>query len=151
MKKEWLILIVWCLTPLLAIFQTISLRPVLVVEETGVPGKNHGQATGKLYHLRLRVKCTLFCKLQSWVRTHGVLMIGLYELLVIHLLNSLSHPGPLMKKKDQRTCRYKYLFLRGTVLILENKSALIPQKSSLKLISSRCSSFFYLQHICYVW
>jgi hypothetical protein len=33
----------------------ISWRPVVVVEEAGVPGKNHrhGQATGKLYHLRL--------------------------------------------------------------------------------------------------
>jgi hypothetical protein len=41
----------------------------------------HGQATGKLYHLRLRVKCTLFCNLQSWARTHAVLVIGLYELL----------------------------------------------------------------------
>jgi hypothetical protein len=40
-----------------------------------------GQATGKLYHLWLRVKCTLFCNLQSWVRTHAVLVIGLYELL----------------------------------------------------------------------
>jgi hypothetical protein len=38
-------------------------------------------ATGKLYHLRLRVECTLFCNLQSWVRTHAVLVIGLYELL----------------------------------------------------------------------
>jgi len=40
----------------------LSWRPVLVVEEAGVPGKNtdHGQATGKLYHLRLRVECTLF-------------------------------------------------------------------------------------------
>jgi len=37
----------------------ISWRPVLVVEEAGVPGENHGQATGKLYHLRLRVECTL--------------------------------------------------------------------------------------------
>jgi hypothetical protein len=33
-----------------------------VVEEAGVPGENtdHGQATGKLYHLRMRVECTLF-------------------------------------------------------------------------------------------
>jgi hypothetical protein len=31
---------------------------------------DHGQATGKLYHLRLRVECT-----------HAVLVIGLYELL----------------------------------------------------------------------
>jgi hypothetical protein len=36
---------------------------------------DHGQATGKLYHLRLRVKCTLFCNL------HAILVIGLYELL----------------------------------------------------------------------
>ena len=35
-----------------------SWRTVLVVEEAGVP--DHGQATGKLYHLRLRVEYTLF-------------------------------------------------------------------------------------------
>ena len=40
----------------------ISWRPVLVVEEAGVPEKttDHGQATGKLYHLWLRVECTHF-------------------------------------------------------------------------------------------
>jgi hypothetical protein len=42
----------------------ISWRPVLVLEEAGVPGENHrpwsGQAIGKLYHLRLRVECSLF-------------------------------------------------------------------------------------------
>jgi len=44
-----------------ATFSNISWRPVLVVEEAGVPGENHhGQATGKLYHLRLRVECTFF-------------------------------------------------------------------------------------------
>jgi hypothetical protein len=42
---------------------------------------DHGQATGKLYHLWLRVEWTLFCNLQSRARTHTVLMIGLYELL----------------------------------------------------------------------
>ena len=32
----------WCLTPLSAIFQLYqSWRPVLVVEEAGVPGENH--------------------------------------------------------------------------------------------------------------
>jgi len=41
-----------------ATFSNISAilwRPVLVVEEAEVPGENsaHGQATGKLYHLRL--------------------------------------------------------------------------------------------------
>jgi len=40
-----------------------------------------GQATGKLYHLRLRVECTPFCNLQSRAWTHAVLVIGLYELL----------------------------------------------------------------------
>ena len=48
--------------PLSAIFQLLSWRPVLVVEEAGVLRENHRpwQATGKLYHLQLRVKCTLF-------------------------------------------------------------------------------------------
>ena len=62
----------------------ISCRPVLVVEEAGVPRENHQpyeQATGKLYHLRLQVKCTLFCNLQSRAQTHAVLVIDLYELL----------------------------------------------------------------------
>jgi hypothetical protein len=55
----------------------------LVVEEAGVPGENHrhGQATGQLYHVQLRVECTFSCNLQSWARTHAVLLIGLYELL----------------------------------------------------------------------
>ena len=40
----------------------ISWRPVLVVEEAGVHGEttDHGHATGKHYHLRLRVECTHF-------------------------------------------------------------------------------------------
>ena len=61
-----------------------SWQPVLVMEEAGVPGErttDHGQATGKLYHMRLRVECTLFCNIQSRARTHAVLVIGLYELL----------------------------------------------------------------------
>jgi hypothetical protein len=60
-----------------------SWRPVLVVEEAGVPERttDHGQATGKLYHLRLRVEYTLFCNVQRRARTHAVLLIGLYELL----------------------------------------------------------------------
>jgi hypothetical protein len=34
----------------------------------------HGQATGKLYHMRLRVECTLFCYVHSWVLTHAVML-----------------------------------------------------------------------------
>ena len=37
----------------------ISWWPAFVVEEAGVP-IDQGQATGKLYHLLLRVECTLF-------------------------------------------------------------------------------------------
>jgi hypothetical protein len=63
----------------------ISWRPVLVVEEAGVSGENllpwASNWTGKLYYLRLRAGCTLFCNIQSQVRTHAVLVIGLYELL----------------------------------------------------------------------
>jgi hypothetical protein len=52
-------LIDWFLFVLNAIFSNISAiswRPVLVVEEAGVPGENHRpwEATGKLYHLRSR-------------------------------------------------------------------------------------------------
>ena len=80
------------LTPLSA----ISWRPVLVVEEVGVPGENHnhGQATGKLYHLRLRVECTLFCHLQSRARTHTILVTGLYELLGNPTTKLIEPPGP---------------------------------------------------------
>jgi hypothetical protein len=39
-----------CLAPRSAIFSAISWRPVLVVEEAAVT--DHGQATGKPYHLR---------------------------------------------------------------------------------------------------
>ena len=61
----------------------ISWRPVLLVEETRVPEENHRlwPTTGILYHLRLGVKCTLFCNLQSQARTHAVFVIDLYELL----------------------------------------------------------------------
>ena len=50
----------WCFNATFSNISAISWRPVLVVEEAGVPGENTGQATGKLYHLRLRVECTLF-------------------------------------------------------------------------------------------
>ena len=61
----------------------ISWRPVLVVEEAGVPGENHRlwQATGKLYHLGLRVECT-----------HAV--IGLYKLLGNPTTQLIEPPGP---------------------------------------------------------
>ena len=50
-----------CLAPLSAIFQVFH-GDHFVMEEAGVPERttNHGQVTGKLYHLLLRVECTLF-------------------------------------------------------------------------------------------
>ena len=61
----------------------ISWQPVVVVEEAIDLERtfHHDQVTGKLYHLRLRVECTVFCNLQRQPRTHAVLVIGLYELL----------------------------------------------------------------------
>ena len=49
----------WCFNATFSNISAISLRPVLVAEEAR---ENHrpGQATGKLYHLRLRVECTIF-------------------------------------------------------------------------------------------
>ena len=40
----------------------ISWRPVVVIEEARVPERtiDHWRATGKLYHLRLRIECTVF-------------------------------------------------------------------------------------------
>ena len=64
-NQEWLI--DWLIDLLIFVFNTtfsnisaISWRPILVVEEAG---ENHqpwaSNATGKLYHLQLRVECTL--------------------------------------------------------------------------------------------
>ena len=83
-RRFYYIQVMWILIDWFIVFNAtfsnisaISWRPVLVVEEAGVSG----QAMGKLYYLRLRVECTIFCNLQSRARTHAVLVIGLYELL----------------------------------------------------------------------
>ena len=72
-----------CLTPLSAIFQLYHGDQFWWWKKPEYPKRttDHEQAIGKLYRLRLLVECTLFCNLQSWVRTHAVLVIGLYELL----------------------------------------------------------------------
>jgi hypothetical protein len=61
----------------------ISWRPVLVMKEAGVPGENHRPWASNWSTLSLATASGVhhFCNLQSWVRTHAVLMIGLYELL----------------------------------------------------------------------
>ena len=62
----------------------ISWRPVLVVEEDGVPGESH---------LWLPVECTLFFNLQSRARTHSILVISLYELLGNPTTQLIAPPG----------------------------------------------------------
>jgi len=61
----------------------ISWRPVLVVEEAGVLGENHRPWASNWQNLSLAAAnlVHLFCNSQSWARTHGALVIGLYELL----------------------------------------------------------------------
>jgi hypothetical protein len=66
----------WCFNATFSNISAVSWRPVLVVEEVWVPGENH-QPYGKLYHLRLRVECTLFVIYKAG----RVGVIGLYELL----------------------------------------------------------------------
>jgi hypothetical protein len=72
----------------------ISWWPVLEVEEAG---ENHRSwaSNWELLSLAAVSRVHPFCNLQSRVRTHAVFVIGLYELLVIQLTNSLSYPGSL--------------------------------------------------------
>jgi hypothetical protein len=73
-----------------------------VVEEAEYPERTTDpeQATGQLYHLRLRVECTFCCCLQSCVRTHAVLVIGLYELLD-PTTELIEPPRPPIKNNNQ--------------------------------------------------
>jgi len=59
--NDWLVDFL-CLTPLSAIFQLYHGDQLSWWKKPEYPERttDHGQATGKLYHLRLRVECTLF-------------------------------------------------------------------------------------------
>jgi hypothetical protein len=106
-----------CLMPLSAIFQLYHGDQFYWLKKLESPERttDHGQATGKLYHLRLQVECTLFCNLQSRMWTHAVLVIGLYELLGNPTTLLIEPPGPsntTMKfvpiEKFIRICRVLY-------------------------------------------
>ena len=73
----------WCFNATFNNISAISWRPVLVVEEAGVPGENHRPWASNWLTLSLAAanRVRPFCKLQSQARTHAALVIGLYELL----------------------------------------------------------------------
>jgi hypothetical protein len=74
----------WCFNATFRNILTISWRPVLVVEEAGVPRENHVPTMGKQLVNFFTCGCESsapFCNLESRARTHAVLVIGLYELL----------------------------------------------------------------------
>jgi hypothetical protein len=53
---------------------------------------NYEQATGKLYHLRLQVECTIFIIYEAGHEPMSVLVMGLYEFLFLFLpCNCLLH------------------------------------------------------------
>ena len=72
---------------------------------------DNGQATGKLYHLRLPVESTLCCYLQSWARTLAILVIGMYELLGNRTTKRIEPPGPFDKLKKKTTKQMYFVVL----------------------------------------
>ena len=81
---DWFCFDIWCFNATFSNISAISWRPVLVVEEAGVPGKNHRPWASNWSTLSLAVASRVppFCNLQNWARTYAVLVIGLYELLI---------------------------------------------------------------------
>jgi hypothetical protein len=57
----------WCFNATFNNISAMSWQPVLVVEEAGVPERttDHGQATGKLYHLRCESSAPFFVICQA--------------------------------------------------------------------------------------
>jgi hypothetical protein len=60
---------------------------------------DHEQATGKLYHLRLRVECTFFCNLQNRARTHAVLVIGLLKVALKHQKSKINQSYSIVSRR----------------------------------------------------
>jgi hypothetical protein len=63
---------------------SLSLRPVLVVEEAGVPGENHRPWASNWQTLSLAAasrRRPFFSSLQSWVRTLAVLFCIVFVLM----------------------------------------------------------------------
>ena len=73
----------WCFIATFSNISAISWRPLIVVEEAGVPVENHRPWASNWLTLSLATvrRVHPFCNLQSRARTHAVSVIGLYELL----------------------------------------------------------------------
>jgi hypothetical protein len=77
----------------------ISWRPVVVVEEARLPGENHRPwaSTVKIYHLRLRVDCTLYCH---------------------HFSSVVRRPSSVVRRPSSVVCRPSSVVRRSTFHIL---------------------------------
>ena len=100
--KRRIDLIFGVLTPLSAIFQLYHGDQFQWCKKPEYPERttDHGQATGKLYHLRLRVECTLFVIYKAGREQTPHWWQACMSCQVIQLPNSLSHPGPLTRKEN---------------------------------------------------
>jgi hypothetical protein len=100
---------------------------------------HHGQATGILYHWRLRVECTIFCNLQSCARTYAGINNVLYDNKTghdeVHFLNilwkgSLNSDGQQFHQFQQNTNKnvppqiIEYYCVHFKSKILREKSSL---------------------------
>jgi len=103
----------------------ISWRPVLVVEGAEVPSQH--------YDLRLRVKCTLFCNLQSRARTYAVLVIGLYE-----LLGNPTHWATLEKLNESSLLKHPKLIFSGFSFNFKEKVWTKLKTKMTKVFTNKC-------------
>ena len=85
-----------CLAPLSATFQLYHGDQFYCWRKPEYPERNtdHGQATGKLYHLRVWVEYTLFVVYKAGREPTSYWLKACTSCYVIQLPNSLSHPGP---------------------------------------------------------
>ena len=122
-RSNWFILgVIWCLTPLSAIFQLTQVHHSYWWKKPEYPERtsDHGQATGKFYQFAMRIECTFLCNFQSRVRTHIVLVIGWYKLLgkLLGKVYSMQHDTILFSA----TCDWTMMFSTSTSDSPNNKA-----------------------------
>jgi len=89
----------------------------VVEEEYPERTTDNGQATGFTLSLAAASGVHPFCNLQSWARTHAILVIGLYELLGNPTTKLIEPPGPPQiieyKNKHNIQCMLMTIPCRG--------------------------------------